>query len=185
MSPCCHFGTRSINNSDNGPVYQGWWSLLAFIIRVISTQKDSPAPPDEHICCCGGKMVLQEVCDCCESSGLMSHGAACPAPPAADGTSAAAACGANLNGARLVASIPSKILEFLENSWKMLALNSGATTQWQCVCCPLYSQYNRVHCTSALPCLVWSHLAPTYRFNCSVTHKKQLYSPRLTRRLQS
>lgn len=34
-------------------------------------------------------MVLQEVCDC-ESSGLMSHGAACPAPPAADATSPAA-----------------------------------------------------------------------------------------------
>lgn len=72
-------------------------------------------------------------------TGLMSSGAACPAPPAADenqlvGGWTTAAFRSYLNGAELVVSIPSerekKKSEFLENtSKKILELKSREKTQ--------------------------------------------------------
>lgn len=103
-------------------------------------------------------------------TGLMSSGAACPAPPAADGNQpvrgwTTAAFRSDLNGAELVVSIPSKKKNRISGKHFKKNSSTEITRENNDCECSLDSQYNRVHCTSVLPCLVCFHLVPTYRFN--------------------
>lgn len=112
-------------------------------------------------------------------TGLMSSGAACPAPPAADGNQpvrgwTTAAFRSDLNGAELVVSIPSKKkIEFLENtSKKILALKSREKTMTASV----RWTRNTIEFIVRRCYLVWfvSILCPPIGLT-GVTHKQQLY----------